>query len=175
MTHKTDTEIKFSGLKSGVYTFNFILDDAFFLEWKNEKIQGGNVAFDVRLERNERFMMFFFTFSGVVKTTCDRCLGEMTLPVEGEQELCVKFSDTEHSDDENVVFLPEKESTINLAQWMYEYVAVSIPIQCIHPDDENGNTTCDPEMMKYMTTEVQENEEQVVDPRWAALKALKEE
>jgi uncharacterized metal-binding protein YceD (DUF177 family) len=120
--------------------------------------------------------MFFFDYSGEVRTTCDRCLDELTMPIAGSESLCVKFSDTEQSDDEDVVFLPEKAHSIDLAQWMYEYVAVAMPIQCVHPDDAEGNPTCDPEMMQYLTEEATPDspeEERETDPRWDVLKTLK--
>lgn len=176
MERNIDTTVQFSGLKSGVYHYDYTLDDSFFSEYKNEKILGCKVVFNVKLEKKERLMLFHFTFSGEVRTTCDRCLGEMELPVSGEETLCVKFSDTEHSDDEDVVILPEKEYKIDLAQWMYEYVAVALPMQCIHPDNADGTPGCDPEMMKYLTEDTDGNEqssEEETDPRWNALKELK--
>lgn len=177
MNQNVDTIIQFSGLKSGVYHYDFTLDNSFFSEYKNEKILDANIVFDVKLEKKERMLLFYFTFSGEVTTTCDRCLGEMRLPVEGEQSLCVKFSDTEQSDDEDVIILPENEYKIDLAQWMYEYVAVSIPMQCVHPDDAEGNSTCDPEMLKYLSEETEgeatQTNEDEIDPRWEALKNLK--
>lgn len=177
MEHSVDTTIQFSGLKSGVYTYDYTLDDSFFSEYKNEKILGAKVVFDVKMEKSERMLMFHFKYSGAVRTTCDRCLGEMTWPVEGEQALCVKFSDTEQSDDENVAILPEKAFKIDLAQWMYEYVAIAMPIQCVHPDDSEGKPTCDPEMLKYLSpdddNDESENGEEETDPRWDALKKLK--
>ena len=179
MEHKVDTTIQFSGLKSGVYHYDYTLDDSFFSDYKNEKILSAKVVFDVKMEKSERMLVFHFTFSGEVRTTCDRCLGEMPWPVEGEQTLYVKFSDTEQSDDEDVAILPESAYKIDLAQWMYEYVAIEMPIQCVHPDDENGEPTCDPEMLKYLTEEQEESgheeSETTNDPRWDALKKLKSE
>ena len=185
MECNVDTEIQFSGLKSGIYQFDYTLDDSFFSDFKNEKILGGKVFFDVKLEKKERLMLFFFAYSGKVRTTCDRCLDEIEWPIEGKETLCVKLSDTETSDDENVVILPESAFKIDLAQWMYEFVAVSMPIRCVHPDDADGNPTCDPEMMKYLSDEDWNEEEEEengddnengdteIDPRWSALLKLK--
>ena len=180
MECNVDTEIQFSGLKSGIYHYEYTLDDSFFSEYKNEKILGGKVFFDVKLEKKERLMLFYFSYSGEVRTTCDRCLDEMEWPVEGEETLCVKLSDTETSDDEDVVILPESAYKIDLAQWMYEYVAVSMPIQCMHPDDADGNSTCNPEMMQYISEETDALEDEgapaesdEIDPRWEALLKLK--
>ena len=176
MRPKIDTIVQFSGLGSGKYEYSYTLDNTFFEGYENEELREGKVDFEVILERHERMLMFTFFFKGEVKTTCDRCLGEMSVPVEGEEHLCVKFSDTESSEDENVVYLPENAYQIDLAQWMYEYVAVSMPMQHVHPEGE-----CDPEMLKFIAYEADEREgddevrelgEGESDPRWEALKQL---
>ena len=175
MNRYRDAEIQFSGLKSGSYDYHFTLEKAFFECFETEILTDGRVDFEVKLEKSERMLMFHFTFSGQVQTQCDRCLGELDVPVSGSQTLCVKFSDTETSEDVDVVFLPEGAYQIDLAQWMYEYVAVSMPMQHVHPEGQ-----CDEEMLQYITeaheeddeTEVRELGEGETDPRWAALKNL---
>lgn len=176
MKRNIDTEIQFSGLKSGHYTYMYSLDKSFFETFENEDLRDGNVEFEVELEKRERMMLFTFTFNGQIKTECDRCLGEMTVEVEGKETLCVKFSDTETSDREDEVILPTSAYKIDLAQWMYEYVAVAMPIQHVHADDEEGNSTCDPAMLAYISEGSEENEStqtDEVDPRWAKLLELK--
>ena len=178
MYQKIDTVIQFSGLKPGCYEYEYELDDGFFERFENEEISKGKVNFHVILERRERLLLLKFAFHGTLQTTCDRCLGEMEVPVEGEETLCVKFSDTETSEDADVLYLPEDAYQIDLAQWMYEYVAVAMPMQKHHPDGE-----CDPEMMKYISDERGEtgdeslevrDESVETDARWDALKQLLE-
>ena len=178
MGEKIDTVIQFSGLKSGKYTYDYKLGDSFFEEFENDELKSGNIDFEVILEKEERMLMFTFMFHGTVNTVCDRCLGEMAIAVEGEERLYVKFSDNETTDEEDIVYLPEKAYEIDLAQWMYEYVAVRIPMQKVHPEGE-----CDPEMLKYISNESTEEEESDgmhkrengdTDPRWDALKQMLE-
>lgn len=178
MEKRTDTIIQFSGLKPGIYHYDFELDGTFFSAFENEKLRDGKVHFSVRMEKKERLMLFHFSFSGMMKTPCDRCLAELEWPLQGEDDLCVKISATERSDSDDVIILPENAFQIDLAQWMYEFVAVTIPIRCVHPDDEQGNPTCDPAMMQYISQQSEGNNgsdpgEQDIDPRWAALKELK--
>ena len=168
MSQNDDMTVRFSGLKPGVYTYNYTLTDEFFEEWKNDEIEGGNVVFDVVMERMEHMLMFTFRLKGEVETLCDRCLGKMKVAVDGEEHLCVRFSDEETTDDEDVVILPENAFEIDLTQWLYEYVAVRIPMQHIHPDGE-----CDPEVTKFITSEEENSGEDEIDPRWEALKNLK--
>ena len=179
MRQKVDTVVRFSGLKTGRYEYDYVLDNTFFEEYENDELKDGKVDFEVVLERRERMLLFTFSFHGTVKTICDRCLGEMQVSVEGEEQLCVKFSDTETSDDENVVYLPEGAYQIDSAQWMYEYVAVRMPMHKVHPEGE-----CDPEMLRFIADEpaeermeeegemVRELGEGESDPRWDALKQL---
>lgn len=177
MNARIDTTIQFSGLKSGKYEYQYVLDSNFFRTFENEELSDGKVDFAVILEKSERHLMIYFSFSGTILSTCDRCLGELEIPVKGEQTLCVKFSDTESSEDEDVVFLPEEAYQIDLAQWMYEYVVISLPMVKVHPEGE-----CDAEMLQYICeeTEEPEGEEDIVrvlpegetDPRWDALKQL---
>ena len=168
MSRNDDRIIRFAGLKSGVYVYNIHLDDDFFEDFKNEEIRGGKVNFNVKLERTEHNVLFSFSFDGKVKTACDRCLGEMTVRVDGEEHLTVRFSDTEESDDENTAILPESANEIDLTPWLYEYVAVRIPLRHIHPEGE-----CDPETVSYIVDEAQQNDESEIDPRWEARKKLK--
>lgn len=169
MGQKEDMTIRFSGLRPGKYTYSYTLTDEFFDEWKNDEIRGGNVKIEVEMERMGHMLMFSFSLSGELTTMCDRCLGDLIVPVEGEEHLCVRFSDTETCDDEDVVVLPENAFEIDLSQWLYEYAAVRIPMQHIHPDGE-----CDPEVTKYIIAEEDEQRGgDEVDPRWEALKNLK--
>lgn len=168
MSKNDDRIIRFTGLKSGVYSYDFQLGDPFFEACENEEIKGGRVNFDVKMERNERVTMFTFVFEGEVKTACDRCLGELTVPVSGEERLYVRFSDTETSDDEDTVILPEDANEIDLTPWLYEYVAVRIPLQHSHPEG-----ACDPDMVKYIAGDEPQQDGDYTDPRWDALKELK--
>ncbi len=169
MGQKEDMTIRFSGLRPGKYTYSYTLTDEFFDEWENDEIRGGNVKIEVEMERMEHMLMFSFSLSGELTTMCDRCLGDLIVPVEGEEHLCVRFSDTETCDDEDVVVLPENAFEIDLSHWLYEYAAVRIPMQHIHPDGE-----CDPEVTKYIIAEEDEQRGgDEVDPRWEALKNLK--
>ena len=168
MSRNVDTTVRFSGLKSGRYTYSFDLKKDFFDSFENEEICDAEVHFEAVLEKTERVMMFDFDLKGEVTTVCDRCLGELKIPIEGHESLNVRLSDTEKSDDENVAILPEGAFEIDLAQWLYEYVAVRIPMQHIHPDGE-----CDSTVTRYIADDESLKASDSIDPRWAALNELK--
>ena len=174
MSRNDDTIIRLSGLKPGRYSYSFTLGKEFFESFENEEIRDGNVQIEAILEKTERVTTVKISLRGEVTTLCDRCLDEMTVPIEGEETLHLRFSDTEVSDDENVAILPEGANEIDLSQWLYEYVAVRIPLQHSH---EEGK--CNPETVSYIkseeTLEREREENREVDPRWEALRGLKGE
>lgn len=182
MKRECNTEIEFSSLKSGIYDYSFELNRSFFEPYDNEKISNSNVCFHVKMEKTEHLMILFLSFSGQVDTICDRCLAPLTIPIEGKEVLNVKFSDTAVSESCNEIVLPTNAYKLDLAQQFYEMVAVSMPLQCLHPNDEGGSPTCDPAMLQYISKDDDEPRDgdadmgdgEIEDPRWEALKALRE-
>ena len=167
MGRNIDTTVRFNSLKPGRYNYSFDLSGEFFESFENDELCDAKVHIEAVLEKNERVMMFDFSLSGEVTTFCDRCLGQITVPIEGNEKLNVRLSDTETSDDENVAILPEDAYEIDLAQWLYEYVAVRIPMQHTHPEGE-----CNGDVTQYIGSANEEIEADV-DPRWEELKKLK--
>ena len=100
MSRNDDTIVRFSGLKSGRYNYRFELGKEFFDRFENEEIRDGKVEIDAVLEKTESVMVMKFTLRGEVTTLCDRCLGEMMVPIEGEESLNIRLSDDEESDEE---------------------------------------------------------------------------
>lgn len=47
-------------------------------------------------------------------------------------------------------------------------------MQLIHPDNEDGVSGCNPEVIKYLATSQVTKHTEEEDPRWAALKKLKD-
>ena len=172
---KNDLVVRFSGLKLGSYDFKFELDDDFFSGYGNENLQKGKVVFNVLLEKKEKMMKFEADFSGTLNSFCDRCLKPLDIPISGHETLYVEFSDEpQESDDDNIIILPQSEYEIDLSQFLYECVATAVPMRNVHPDDENGNPTCDAEMLKYISTEEESQDaEAVSNPIWDKLKELK--
>jgi len=68
--------------------------------------------------------------------------------------------------------IPETDYQFDLSTYIYEFIHLGLPARLLHPDDENGNSTCDPEMLRLLEKLAPAG---TVDPRWEALKKLKTE
>ena len=62
-------------------------------------------------------------------------------------------------------------NSFNEKQHIYEYIQLALPIKRVHTDDSEGNSTCDPEMLKKLNEFIVE-EENNTDPRWDELRKL---
>ncbi len=81
----------------------------------------------------------------------------------------VDYGETYEEISAEIVTIPKTESNIDLSQYIYEYINLMLPIKKVHPDDEDGNSTCN----KEMTDRLNKYSEQKSDPRWDALKDIK--
>ena len=124
------------------------------------------------LRRKIICFFFDFTIEGTVTVPCDRCLEDLDLDIEGYYELVVKVGDENEELSETVIVISSKEYEIDVAQYIYEFISLMIPMRNVHDETENGQA-CDPEILKEIEKHLaHENPEAPVDPRWEALKKI---
>jgi uncharacterized metal-binding protein YceD (DUF177 family) len=168
-------KIQFVGLAAGKHEYDFKVMDSFFEGLEYSEIKKGNIRIDMTLLKQSAMMSLEFKISGTVKVPCDLCTEEFDMPITGDYKLIVKVggSDTANEDDD-IIMIAANEHELDLAQYIYEYIVLSLPIKRVHPDDEDGNSTCDPEMIekvkKYLTDDPGDDKS---DPRWDGLKGIK--
>ena len=188
-TYKID--LLSSGL--GGKTFEFEIGDDFFAEIEG-LIQRGSIHTTVVCLSAGSVYKFRIHSIGTIIVPCDRCLSDLELRIETADDLNVKLG-SEYADDGDCVIVPESEGYLDLAQFIYEFIALSMPMTCCH---EPGK--CDDAMMHELSrhqstrsgyedaeqedsTEngdaldeaMGEDSDEPVDSRWAALKQFKEQ
>ncbi len=173
---KTKYNIEFKGLKEGLHEYEFEINNKFFEHFNEGLVENGEVTVKVKLEKRSAFLKLYLEISGWLELTCDRCLENYQQDIELETELFVKYGEEKEFDEgDNVIWVLPEEHYISLTQTIYEYVVLSIPLRHVHPN-ETGENSCNREMLNRLEniTHVEnEEEEQEIDPRWAALKNLK--
>lgn len=174
MREKSIYLIDFGGLNTGVHEIEFHVDKTFFAKFENTLVQQGDIDILVTIDRKPNLALVDFTFNGTISTICDRCLDSLDIEIEGYNELLVKFGsvrkEESESDDMDVITLAEREQELDLSEFIYEYVTLQIPIRNVHPEDENGNSTCNSEALKEMEKHI--THEHTDDPRWEVLKKI---
>jgi uncharacterized protein len=167
--------IEFKGLREGLHEFEYEIEDTFFEQFDQNILTSGNVTVKVELEKRSTFMKLYFKLKGYLELTCDRCLDNYRQKIKNRAEIFVKFSETNQVSDDQVIWILPEEHRINLAQIIYEYIILSIPLRHIHPDKKNGESGCNQKMIEKLNdyTPKAEEKEHDIDPRWEALKKLK--
>lgn len=131
------------------------LDDDFFANLDQEEISGGTV--NVRLKIDQRAgetFRFAYHMDGEVKVVCDRCLEDVSLPVDFDDEIFVTHGNPEDDNGETLI-IPFSQLTYETDWDMYELISVHLPIQHVHPEGE-----CNPDMLsRFSSEEDSENDE----------------
>lgn len=167
-------EVSFSGLKNGKHNFRFEIDEAFFQlfdteqEFTNPKIEA-----DVLIDKHSTFLEFFIKTKGEVELVCDITNQPFNHTIENEIKVLVKFGEEYDDSNEEVIQIPMNDHAFNIAQLIYEDVMLAIPMKKISPEV----TEEDLEILEQFSPKIQEEdeeEEHESDPRWDALRKLKD-
>jgi uncharacterized protein len=162
-----DHTIAFSGLKDGQHTFEWTLGQDFFQAAHEEEFQGGDVRVLVTLDKTTTLLVANIRANGTVSTTCDRCAALFNMPLTGEQRQIFQLHGEDDPEDDELVTLDAKAHSINLTHYIYECLRLALPARHVHPEGQ-----CDPEVDEVLSRHAVEHEP-VPDPRWDALKNLK--
>lgn len=131
--------IDFHGLSLGEHYFEFKVDDDFFARYEGVIIHAGEGVVSVRLQKHSTMMELFFTISANVEVECDRCLEDFRIPVLFEGNLIVKISHEKGEYDGDVMWIDPSEDSLDLAQYIYESIVLSLPFQLVHPNIKDCN------------------------------------
>lgn len=134
--------IAYKGLKNGPHDFAFEVDGSLFESFGSTEIKGGACTVEVRMDRAETQLALDVAIRGSVVVECDRCLEDCNVPIDFEGQLLVKFSDEVREYDGEVLWLLPQEDEVDLTQYIYESIVLSLPYQRVHPEGE-----CNPEML----------------------------
>ncbi|NPA37307.1 MAG: DUF177 domain-containing protein [Chlorobi bacterium] len=178
MDRLKDYSISFKGLKDGTHKFEYQIGASFFEMFENALVKNGELTAVITLNKSQKLLIVDFSINGNISTVCDNCLGPIQVNIDSSERIYFNFGHEYAEQSEEIIVLPYEEHQINVAQWIYEFISINIPLRNVHPDDENGNSTCNAQMIdklnEYLIKEEKttEKKEDKTDPRWDALKKL---
>jgi uncharacterized metal-binding protein YceD (DUF177 family) len=165
-----DLRIPFRGLKIGIHDYEWEIDKKFFEVYENPDVTDCQIKVDVQLDKQERMMALNFDIRGTLISTCDRCLGELKLPVRINEHYIFKLGQEREEESENIMIIPESDYQIDIGKLIFDYITLAIPIKKVHGSDGLEPTGCDPEALKILENLTRK---EGTDPRWDALKNIK--
>lgn len=96
------------------------------------------------------------------------------LHIKGKLKLIVNFGDEFNNDNEELLILPHGEHQIDISQYVYEMIALSVPQKRIHPGVKDGTLKSEAldKLNELQSNINKEKKEEEIDPRWDKLKKL---
>ena len=170
MKPKNDFNIEFSGLKLGHHNFDFDISETFFNDYNYCDFSHADINIDVALIKKTTIMEFNIVVRGNVRIKCDLTNEPYDQPIENNIDLVVKFGNEFNNEDDEILIIPHGEYKINLAQYIYELIILSVPTKRIHPGVIDGSLKS--EILNILEDLKPKENKKTVDPRWEKLKEI---
>ncbi len=164
--------IPFRGLKEGKHQFDYVVEDTFFEVYQYEDILGSSIAVKLDFIKKSTILELNFSAKGDVKLACDVSNELFQQPISGALDLVVKFGEEYNDENEEVLILPHEAYEIDVAQYIFEMIVLSIPSKRIHPGVIEGTLKSDIlDKLEELQPKEKKNHK-FSDPRWDKLKEL---
>jgi len=171
------------GLEDKQYAYEMESGDAFFQELDQDLIESGHFRTDIVLNKSATMIQLNFHTIGSVTLTCDRSLEPFEEAIDLNDRIILKFGDHNEELTEEIEIISRNTNRINVARYIFDFIALSLPVKKIHPDLRDEEDEIDPfdeqeGILVYSSEDVAEEAEEEtekIDPRWEALKKLKGE
>ena len=137
--------------------YEYRLDNQFFLDLDASEVQKGQVNVILKVRKTSGVYQLDFHTKGKVVVICDRCLDEMEQLIETEDQLKVKLG-SEYSEVDDIVVVPEEDGYINVAWFIYEFIALSIPMKHVHAPGK-CNKDMESKLSKHLRVSADEEDE----------------
>jgi uncharacterized metal-binding protein YceD (DUF177 family) len=178
MAKKKAIEIAFVGLKPGIHEFAYDIDDKFFADVEGVDFTNCTAKVKLSLDKKASFMLLKFEVGGKADVICDRCSNTLTMDLWDEFNMLVKMVDNpnemnEKEDDPDVFYISRTESHLQLNNWLFEFVSLSVPMQKMCSPEEMDGSKCNKEVLEMLKKmEVKDDADNATDI-WKGLDKFK--
>ena len=169
-----DFQIDIFRLSHKLHEFEFNIDDRLFSQFEHSIVDHGKGKCYLELTKSETMMTLNFQIDASVELICDRSLDSFDYPIKIDEKVIIKFGEDNYSLSEDVIVIKQDTASINIGEFIYEFITLAVPLKKLHPRFEDELEEDDePEMIYTSQDEEETDDSQETDPRWEALKKLK--
>ena len=159
--------------------YSYELSQDFFDAINHDEVTKGDVKAELTVKRTNEAFEFDFHLFGTVQIPCDRCLDEMDQEIDTINRLVVRYGEEYSEETAELIIFPEDKRIISIAWYLYEFIVLNIPIKHVHDEIDKCNKEMIAKYLEYQAVDITDDEkvddssEEYTDPRWDALKKLK--
>lgn len=177
MSQRREFEIAFVGLKPGEHEFVYKVSEKFFENYPVQDFSNCEATVKLKLDKKIGFMLLKFDVDGKVEVSCDRCGNNLPLQLWDEFNLVVKMVDNPDEmntteEDPDIYYISKNESHLHVADWIFEFINLSIPMQKMCKESEIGGPQCNKEVLEKLK-KMAEGEHSETNSIWKGLDQFK--
>jgi uncharacterized metal-binding protein YceD (DUF177 family) len=179
MNYRREFEIAFVGLKPGIHEYEYEITDRFFEEFQQQDFFNCKATVKLTLDKKTGFMLLKFEMGGSLEVVCDRCNNNLPLELWDDFNITVKMVDepelmNNQEEDPDVYYISNGESHIDVANWIYEFINLSIPMQRTCTFEKMDGPHCNPAAREMLNKLSNGDKEQKTNPIWKGLEKFKD-
>lgn len=159
---KTENQyiIAFKGLSDGNHDFVFKVGKPFIEDYDFFEARDGKLVVKVNMVKTSALLSFTIAIQGFIEVQCDRCLDFFPLEIAFRGELSAKYTVTPGETDSDIILLRPEDDEIDLRQYIFDSIGLSIPCRKVHPAGEDGGPACNTEMMARLKEHLVSDEQE---------------
>jgi len=177
MSGRREFDIAFVGLKPGEHEFIYEISDKFFSFYGEQDFSNVKATVKLKLDKKTGFMLLKFDIGGGLDVVCDRCGNMLPMQLWDEFNLVVKLVDNpdemnQQEEDPDVHYIGRTESHLHVADWIYEFINLSLPMTKMCSEDELGGPHCNKAVLEQLKK--MQPEDHNANALWKGLEQFKE-
>jgi uncharacterized metal-binding protein YceD (DUF177 family) len=174
--------IEISKLSNKKHEYTFSSTSAFFSNFEQSLIEEGAFKVMLTLDKSETMMALYFHITGIIQLICDRTLEPFDHAINIRQKLILKFGDQDEVLTDEIEMIKRDTQQINIAQYIYEFIGLAIPMKKLHPRLAKGHYEENEEGILVYSSGTDPGDaltdspaaDEPADPRWQILKNLRD-
>jgi len=169
--------LSIAGLKLGEHLYDFKINKAFFEQLEYDEFNDAAINLEAVVQKTSRLLEFTLNFEGTVNVFCDVSNEPYDQFVSRSYQFTVRFGEEYNDLEEDLLILPYGSTEVNIQQYVYESVILSVPLRRVHHGVLDGSLKSEildklEELRPKSPMEGDEDEQEQTDPRWDSLKKL---
>jgi uncharacterized metal-binding protein YceD (DUF177 family) len=176
MASRREYDIAFVGLKPGIHVFNYTIGEKFFADYEAQDFTNVKATVQLTLDKKSGFMLLKFDIGGSLEAACDRCGNNLPMQLWDEFKMVVKLVENPdemnmQEEDPDVYYISRTESHLHVADWIYEFINLSVPMTKMCSHAEMGGPQCNQAVLEKLRMMMPE--EHNANQLWKGLDKLK--
>ena len=163
-------------LRNTTHVYDFEVKSSFFKVFEDREITEGKATVIAQIKKSELMLEMNMRIKSKIKLTCDRSLDTYDYQLETNNNIIFKYGDNWEELSDEIVIIPRDEQRINVAQYIYEFIRLAVPMKKLHPRfvrNEQGDGSLHELVYCSSEKEKKNRVNEGTDPRWEKLKAIK--